>query len=216
LALVPVPAPCPATPTFSRGVKLETLELGTEILRIHQNAHGPVFFGPLPPNGPSYRFDAPNAEYRVCYTAHDIDGAFVETILHGKTTASVLSRAYLEERAFSRLTVQRDLRLAMLHGEGLSWCNTDASISAVPVYAEPRRIALALFNEIPDLDGIAYRSRHDNGAMCFALFDRVDVADLPVTGTQRFDKSPAVVDRLARKYGVIFDTSKPVPPPPKK
>jgi hypothetical protein len=143
----------------------------------------------------------------------EVDGAFVETILHGKTKETILSRAFLEERAFSRMTVQRDLCLAMLHGEGLSWCDTDASISAASDYAEPRRVALTLFQEVPNLDGISYRSRHDNGLICFALFDRVAGTQLPVTVTQRFDANPAVVNRLARKYGVTFDTSKPVPPP---
>lgn len=216
MALIPVPTPHPATTSFPRGVKLETLELGTEILRIHHVGRGPVFFGPPPGVKPSSRFDAASGEYRVCYTAEYIDGAFVETILHGKTKDRILRRAFLEERAFSHLTVRRDLRMAMLHGEGLSWCGTDASISSSTDYTEPRRIAAALYHEISALDGIAYRSRHDNSALCFALFDRVDAALLSVTNTQNFGSNPAVVDRLARKYGIVFDTSVSVPPPAKK
>jgi hypothetical protein len=39
--------------------------------------------------------------------------------------------------------------------------------------------------EFAMLDGLAYRARHNNGQVCYALFDRVDVSDL--TPTSRLD-----------------------------
>jgi hypothetical protein len=69
------------------------------------------------------------------------------------------------------------LRLAKLRDEGLHWHGTDAAISAVDNYVSPRRLALALYRGFPEADGVAYRARHNNGEICYALFDRVAAAD---------------------------------------
>jgi hypothetical protein len=65
----------------------------------------------------------------------------------------------------------------------------------------------------PDLDGIAYRSRHDNGELCFALFDRVRSADFDAGRTQLFSEQPNVCDSLMARYGAVYDKSPPIPPP---
>ncbi len=100
-----------------------------------------------------------------------------------------------------------------LYDEGLFWHGTDASISAMPSYAKSREVALAAFREGPDLDGIIYRSRHDNGEMCFALFDRVTSSDLDPGRTRFFYEQPHICDSLMVKYGAVYDTSPPVSPP---
>ena len=148
------------------------------------------------------------------YAAAAIEGAFVETILHGKTDEQIVSRAYVEQRAWTEFTTVRQLKLMKLYDEGLFWHGTDASISAMPSYTRSRQIALAAFREGPDLDGIAYRSRHDNGELCFALFDRVTSADFDTGRTQLFHEQPHICDSLMVRYGAAFDTSPPIPPPP--
>ena len=213
--LVPVSTDLAPTPSFPRGIRVETLPVASEVVRIHLNTNGPVWFGPAPGLAPKYRFDAPSGEYRVCYAAQRLEGAFVESILHGCAKTTILARAFVEERSYCHLKVGRDLRLAKLYDDGLLFHCTDAAISACDDYAEPRRVALALFTEAATpLDGIAYRSRHNNGELCFALFSRVDPSDLPEAGSpSRFDMNQAIVDQLALKYGMAFDTSKPVPKP---
>ncbi len=148
------------------------------------------------------------------YAAAAIEGAFVETILHGKTEEQLVSWAYVEQRAWTELTTLRPFKLIKLYDEGLFWHGTDASISAVPSYTRSRQIALAAFREGADLDGIAYRARHDNGELCFALFDRVTSADFDAGRTQSFHGRPHICDSLMVRYGAVYDTSPPVPPPP--
>jgi hypothetical protein len=214
LSLVASSSPSGLTATFRRGIKSELLETGSTIIRIHRKDNGAVWFGPKPGLPPAYRFDAPAAEYRAMCAAVAIEGAFVETVLNGKTEEQLVSRPYVEQRAWTEFTTLRPLKLMKLYDEGLFWHGTDASISAVPSYTRSRQIALASFRERSGLDGIAYRSRHDNGELCFVLFDRVTSADLDAGQTQSFHEQPHICDSLMVRYGAVYDNSLPVPPPP--
>lgn len=213
MSLIASSSPSGPTAKFRRGIKSEILELGSTIIRIHHKDSGAIWFGPKPGLPPAYRFDAPAAEYRTMYAATAIEGAFVETILHGKTEEQLVSRAYVEQRAWTEFTTVRPFRLMKLYDEGLFWHGTDAGISAMPNYLASRQIALAAFSEDLELDGITYRSRHDNGELCFALFDRVTNADLDLGRTRLFQEHSHVCDSLMAKYGAVYDTSLPVPPP---
>lgn len=201
------------TPSFPQGIKTEILERGSSVVRIHLRENDPIWFGPKPGLPPAYRFDAPGGQYRVMYAAEALDGAFVETILHGRTKDRIIARDYVHLRAWTVLTTRRPLRLLKLYDEGLLWHGTDASISAVGTYAEPRRIALAAFEEDAELDGLVYRARHDNGELCFALFDRVKAADLVPGARELFADRQTELDGLMAKYGAGFDASMLVPPP---
>jgi hypothetical protein len=212
LSLVAASAPSSPTATFRRGIKSEILETGSTIIRIHHKNNGAIWFGPKPGLPPAYRFDAPAAEYRMMYAAIAIEGAFVETILHGKAEEQLVSRAYVEQRAWTAFTTVRPLTLMKLYDEGLFWHSTDAGISAIPNYVASRQIALAAFSEGRELDGITYRSRHDNGELCFALFDRVTRADLASGPTQMFHDQPHICDSLMARYGAVYEVSLPVPP----
>jgi hypothetical protein len=189
------------------------LEAGSEVVRIHHAAFGAIWFGPERGAAPAYRFDAPGGEYRTCYAAESLDGAFAETILHGRAGTRFLAKAFIHQRAFSTVRVERDLTLAKLCDDGLFWHGTEAGISASIDYTEPRRLALNFFQEVLDLDGIVYRARHNNGEYCYALFDRVKVSQLTVVKTQRFDRDPKLADDLAAKYGAVFDPSPWIAPP---
>lgn len=200
-----------STSRFSNGLLAVEIPPGGELVRIHQKVHGPVFFGPAPPSPPQNRFDAPAGEYRVLYGAAELIGAFVETVL--RKPGRLLRRAEVEDRAWSRLQVMRPLSVAKLYDEGLQWHGTDASEIGGDAYAPARQVALELYQAFPDLDGLAYRSRYNNGQVCVALFDRVAVSDLSPLHTQGFDAVPTIVDQLMRHYGAAFDTSLPIPPP---
>jgi hypothetical protein len=90
---------------------------------------------------------------------------------------------------------------------------TDAAISASDDYTAPRRLAIALHTAFPDVDGVAYRARHNNGEVCYALFDRVTAADLVAGAPQRLAEHRAVVDQLMASHGALFDSDPPVPSP---
>ena len=202
------------TPTalFPRGMLVEIVPAGSVLVRVHHQTHGAIWFGPKLSTPPQHRFDAQAGEYRTLYCAARLAGAFVEAVLR-KPSGRIIGRAYVEERAWTELTVRRSLRLAKLRDEGLHWHGTDAAISAADDYSTSRRLALALYSAFPEADGIAYRARHNNGEICYALFDRVAASDLVPGEPQRFAGHRAVVDRLMALHGALFDIDPPVPPP---
>jgi hypothetical protein len=197
---------------FPRGMLAEALPEGSVLVRVHHLAHGALWFGPRPGVPPQHRFDAPAGEYRTLYCAARLAGAFVESVLR-KPAGRVVARTYVDERGWTELTVRRALRLAKLRDEGLHWHGTDATISASNDYGFPRRMALALYAAFPEADGIAYRARHNNGEVCYALFDRVSGADVVPGLPQRFAEHRTVVDQLMALHGALFDTDPPVLPP---
>lgn len=194
-----------ATSRFPNGLLPLDVSAGAELVRVHQKIHSPVFFGPAAGVPPQNRFDAPGGEYRVLYGARELPGAFVETVL--RKPGRVLRRAEVDDRAWSRLQVLRRLRVAKLYDEGLHWHGVDAGDLSIDNYAPSRQLALNLYLAFSDLDGIAYRSRYDNGQICFAFFDRVAVVELNPLHTQAFETVPTVVDQMMALYGAAFDTS---------
>jgi hypothetical protein len=139
------------------------------------------------------------------YGAKELPGAFVETVL--RHPGRILRRAEVDDRVATRLKVQRPLQLAKIHDEGLQWHGIHAGEISVDDYPPSRRLALDFHRNFPMLDGLAYRSRYDNGQICYALFNRVAAADLVAAGRLEFDKHPAVIDDLMKLYGAAFDTS---------
>lgn len=192
---------------FANGVLPMDVPQGVEFVRVHRQADGPVFFGPAPGRPPANRFDAPAGQFRVLYGALALPGAFVETVL--RRPGRILRRAEADIRAATRLQTQRPLQLAKIMDEGLQWHRVHAGEISIDDYAPSRQLALDLFEAFPGIDGLAYRSRFNNGQVCFALFDRVNVADLEPMDRMDFDKHPAVIDDLMRIYGAVFDTSLP-------
>nr|WP_246527004.1 RES family NAD+ phosphorylase [Plastoroseomonas hellenica] len=205
--------PGPPTASFPHGIKTEILEAGSRLIRIHHKDNGPIWFGPKLGMPPANRFDASGGEYRAMYAATSLDGAFVETVLHGRTKDRILTRANVHLRAWTPIETCRPLTLAKLYDDGLLWHGTDAGISASESYTASRRIALALHSEGPAVDGITYRSRHDNGELCFALFDRVLALDLKPDARMLFGDHPAEIEAMMRKYAAVFDDSLPVSSP---
>lgn len=190
---------------FERGLLSAEIPQGAELVRIHSQAYGPIFFGPKPGALPSNRFDAPGGEYRILYAAAELPGAYVETVL--RRPFRVMRRSEADKQAVSRLQVQRTLTLAKVMDEGLQWHGIHAGEISVDDYGPSRQLALDLHSAFPSIDGLVYRSRYNNGQVCFALFDRVDPAELVPMHRLDFDQAPAVVDNLMRLYGAVFDTS---------
>jgi hypothetical protein len=191
---------------FTAGLLDISMSAGVMMMRVRREDHGPVFFGPPAGTPPQNRFDAPNGEYRTLYAAASHEGAFVETVLR-KPKGRVLRRAFVDQRVCSIIIPNRDLRLAKLYDEGLQFHQIDASLISIDDYTASRSLALAFYQEFPNLDGIAYRSRYDNGELCFALFDRIPSSMLRPIASERFDANPLRVDYLMRMYGAVFDTS---------
>ena len=172
---------------------------------MHRQERGSIFFGPKPGVAPGNRFDAPGGEYRTLYASVELPGAFVETVL--RRPGRVLRRAEADERAATRLQLQRPLRFAKIYDEGLQWHGVHAGEISGDDYGPCRQLGLDLFQAFADIDGLAYRSRFNNGQICYAIYDRVVDADLAPTSRLDFDAHPEVVDEMMRLYGATFDTS---------
>ncbi|NNH66443.1 RES family NAD+ phosphorylase [Rhizobium laguerreae] len=172
---------------------------------------GSIFFGPAQGRRPQNRFDAPNQEYRVLYAAQHLEGAFVETVLR-RPVGRILRRQVVEERGWSIVRPSRALTLAKLFDDGLQFHQIDAGEISTDDYAPSRALALALHTDFPDLDGLAYKSRYNNGEICYAIFDRVTPQEFDPEPVSPFADHKNRVDDMMDLYGAVFDTSPPIPP----
>lgn len=79
----------------------------------------------------------------------------------------------LRRKARVKLKVSRKLRLVELRGYGLGRIGATAEIvhGGLP-YDAPQAWSKALHVHPSKPDGIAYTARHDDEALCYALFDR--------------------------------------------
>lgn len=189
------------------------LPANSAFVRIHRIGDGPLWFGPAPGRPPANRFDAPGGEYRILYGAERIEGAFAETIL--RRGRRIVARDYVELRQWSIMLLLRDLRLAKLFDNGLVWHGVTADICTGDDYRAAQAFAAKLHSSHRDCDGIAYRARHNNGEICYALFDRVDPAHLALVDTRRFSNERSVTDDLMRLHNASWDPMTPLPAPPK-
>lgn len=181
------------------------------MIRVHHVTRSAVFFGPTPGARPNNRFDAPNGEYRVLYASDRLEGAFVETVLR-RPKGRVLRRDYVNERAWSILRLERPVFLAKAYDEGLQAYEVDAGELGTDNYIASRAFSLDIHIKFPKIHGLAYRSRYNNGEICYALFDRIAATNLTPIKCERFDRNSGTVDRLMRFYRASFDTSAPIPP----
>ena len=160
--------PLPPADIAARDPVVRYLAAGTLVHRFHTAAFDPIFHD----RTNAGRFNAPDGSYGVLYAAETVDGAFAEVFLRspGRTT---LGLDFIEAKAYATLRAIRDLRLVELHGPGLSRLGATAEIahSGLP-YTAAQAWSKAIHALKDNVDGIAYRSRHDDAEICYALFDR--------------------------------------------
>jgi hypothetical protein len=139
---------------------------------VHWEKFGPIFFGPLDGEPPTGWFDAPGGEYRTCYQSLSAFGAFAETMLRSLTPAyRVLGKTDLAARSIATIRLERSLKVARLHGDGLARLGVTATTTTGP-YPPCRLLSLGLWSHRLELDGIEYRTRHDDDELSIAFFDR--------------------------------------------
>lgn len=114
----------------------------------------------------------------MLYTAAQLRGAFAETFLRepGRT---LLPLDLLQKKARVRLQITRELKLIKFAGTGLGKLGATAQVvhGGLP-YDVPQAWSKALHNlsngpAKNSYDGIAYNARHDDEAICYALFEHV-------------------------------------------
>jgi hypothetical protein len=151
----------------SRTPEFVTLLQGAIIERFYTAAYDPIYFD----RSSLGRFNAPDGSYGVLYAAEQLGGAFAETFLRtpGRT---LLPPDLVRQKARARIRTTRELRLIRLAGSGLARLGATAEVAhgGLP-YDVPQAWSKALKEHPTQPDGIAYRARHNDDAICYALFD---------------------------------------------
>ena len=177
-------APLPPADLATRTPEIITLPAGSVLHRFYTATFEPIFFD-LSRYG---RLNAPDGSYGVLYAAKEPAGAFAETFLRtpGRT---LIDPDLLARKAYVRLQVSAALNLVKLAGPGLAILGATAEIvhGGLP-YDAPQAWSKALATHSVGADGIAYYARHDDEALCYAIFDRAHDAVAEVDRSTDLDQ----------------------------
>jgi len=150
---------------------LSRVRAGSRWMRIHARARNALWFGPGSGQLPIHRFDDPKRQFRVCYFGTTIEVCFAETFLRNPPVR-ILSLEDLARCSLATFEVQRELQLVPLHGPGLARLGVTAELASGSNYERSHPWSRAVWEHAAEPDGILYRPRHDDSALCVALYDR--------------------------------------------
>jgi len=109
----------------------------------------------------------------------------------------------LRSRRLTRVRVRRPVALVVLHGPGLARAGVTAVATTGDDYPRSREAADGIWARPDCFDGLIYRSRHDDGELSVALFDRASDA-VEVVGSADLDDDRQWLASVAQRYGVDF------------
>lgn len=177
-------APLPPADLASRDPELVTLRAGTIVHRFYTEKNEPIYFDPSLDG----RLNAPDGSYGVLYCARETSGAFAETFLRSPGRR-LIDTSLLGRKAYVRLQVRSELKLIKLAGSGLAVLGATAEVvhGGLP-YDVPQAWSKALFGHRINADGIAYYARHDDEALCYAIFDRASAGVTEVERNPNLDQ----------------------------
>jgi hypothetical protein len=113
----------------------------------------------------------------------------------------LLASDTVAKKAYVRLVTTRQLRFIRLAGPGLARVGATAEIvHGGPPYAVSQAWSSALRHHRINADGIAYHARHDDEALCYAIFERA--ADAVREVRREIDLDVNWFWELAEIYGV--------------
>jgi hypothetical protein len=116
------------------------------------------------------RFDSPAQGYGILYVGADIYASWIEC--YGRTHgAKGVSELGLRQRDLYTIDSNRPLIFADLTGSSLVKMGADARLSS-GAYTVARQWAQAIYDHPQWVDGVRYRSRHDDERYCYGIFDR--------------------------------------------
>jgi len=178
------PQPLPPDDLASRNPELLKVVAGEKMHRVYPREFGPTYFD----KSKGSRFNAPDGSYGVMYTSANVEGAFVETVLRGRRDV-MIDTGYIRTRGMAALRATEELTFVLLAGPSLSrlGCDADVCHRAAP-YDAPQAWSKALHETFPDVHGIAYRSRHDDNEICYAVFERAKHLVEEVERTEPVDR----------------------------
>jgi hypothetical protein len=184
--------------TLPKRLPLAGIKAGIRWFRIHAGTGSALWFGPAAASPPVHRFDDPLARFHVCYLGTSIDVCFAETFLRNPPVR-ILGLDDLAARSIATIEVQHELRLVALHGPGLGRVGTTAEPAVTSDYTLSQAWSRAFWEHAEKPDGLVYRSRHDDSALCVALYDRAK-HNLAIVDEQNLTDDPRLLARLLKRY----------------
>ena len=190
------PPPFPPADLNARVPNIVALPVGAVLHRFYTGRFDPIFFD----RGRDGRLNSPDAGYGVLYAAQSEAGAFAETFLRvpGRT---LIPTDFLALKAYVQLRVSRPLKLIKFSGPALGRLGATAEVvHGGKPYDCAQVWSKALKAHPLKADGIAYTARHDDEALCYALFEG---STEPVEEVRRItDLDQDWFWRIADTYGV--------------
>jgi hypothetical protein len=177
---------------------ISKVRIGTRWFRVHARSRNALWFGPAAGDPPVHRFDDPAGRFRVCYLGTTVEVSFAETFLRNPPVR-ILGLDDLAARSMATVEVRRELRLVPLHGPGLARLGTTAEPATTSDYSLSRAWSRSFWEHADTPDGLVYRSRHDDSALCVALYDRAG-NDLAIVDDRTLTDDPKLLAKLLRKY----------------
>ena len=169
-------------------------------MRIHAHARNALWFGPARGRPPIHRFDDPTGRFRVCYFGTTIEVCFAETFLRNPPVR-ILALDDPAGCSIATVEVRRDLRLVPIHGPSLARLGVTAELASGNDYATSQPWSGALWEHSDQPDGVLYRSRHDDSALCIAVYGRAKDG-LAIVQDHSLAEDPQQLARLLRRYSV--------------
>lgn len=195
----PSPTPTPDPPSPFDPLE-ETLDAGTVAYRCHDLTYGAAEPNPGPKGAGRFHFFG-DPMVPALYAAESMTGALCESILRYRPTGvqTLLPASEYRNRTISTLQLERDLRFAVLHGEGLYRLRVHQDqLTNTPGtnYPQTRKWAEAAYDA--GFDGIIWMSHQLNNTKSWMVFgDRVPETDFTVAGA---------LDLSGSGFGWLVDT----------
>lgn len=141
-----------------------------------------------------------SGRFRVCYFGTTVAVCFAEMFLRNPSVR-ILALDDLAGRSIATVEVRRDLRLVPIHGPSLARLGETAGLASGSDYVASQILSRALWEHNDEPDGILYRSRHDDSALCVALYNRAKDG-LAMVRDESLSDDRQLLARLLRRYGV--------------
>jgi len=168
----PTQRPASLQPGTTWPLPILPVDAGTLLYRLTRTQHpDPAFFGRLR----TYRFDAPDRSYGVCYLGTTLACCLLEVFdprRDAVTGRRFVADAQLQAYYAAVAMATRPLRLAYLADDGLAQLGIDQRHTAGDDYDLSGAWSAALHAHAARIDGIFYATRHHNGLYAVALFER--------------------------------------------
>lgn len=190
---------------------IHTLPSGTPLWRIHSDHFDPAelnLASPAPFAGG--RFDCTDGTYSYLYAGSDSIAAVAETLLRDRPPNGPywILRKSLVGKRLSKLSLATALRVAVLHGAGLTAIRQKADLtsSGPDEYDKTRAGGVSLRASAPSSCGFEWRPRHDNDRFAYVFFgDRCASSDFVVERSYSLQegRGRSLLNRALALHGAV-------------